>query len=54
MVNQFNENNKHIKEANKNTKNEKEVGELLQNNKEIEHDCSKIEEKILLSKNFTA
>jgi hypothetical protein len=36
MVNQFNENNKLIKEANKNTKNEKEVGELIVKNKEIE------------------
>jgi hypothetical protein len=52
MVNQFNENNKLIKEANKNTKNEKEVGELIVKNKEIEQDCSKIEEKILLSKDF--
>jgi uncharacterized protein involved in exopolysaccharide biosynthesis len=54
MVNQFNENNKLIKEANKNTKNEKEVGELIQKNKEIELDCSKIEEKILSSKDFAA
>lgn len=54
MVNQFNENNKLIKEANKLTKNEKEVGELIQKNKEIENDCSKIEEKILLSKDFAA
>ena len=52
MVNQFNENNKLIKEANKNTKNEKEVGELILKNKEIEQDCSKIEEKILSSKDF--
>ncbi len=52
MVNQFNENNKLIKEANKSTKNEKEVGELILKNKEIEQDCSKIEEKILSSKDF--
>ncbi len=52
MVNQFNENNKLIKEANKNTKNEKEVGELIIKNKEIEDDCSKIEGKIQQSKEF--
>ena len=52
MVNQFNENNKLIKEANKNIRNEKEVGELILKNKEIEQDCSKIEEKIQLSKDF--
>lgn len=30
------------------------MGELIQKNKEIEIDCSKIEEKILSSKDFAA
>ena len=39
MVNQFNENNKLIKDANKVAKNEKEMCELIQKNKEIQDDC---------------
>ena len=42
MVNQFNENNKLIKEQNKNQKNEKETAELILKNKEIQNDCFKI------------
>ena len=35
MVNQFNENNKLIKESNKVPKSEKEMAELIRRNKEI-------------------
>lgn len=42
MVNQFNENNKLIKEANKIEKNEKEMSDLIIKNKEIQDDCQKI------------
>jgi hypothetical protein len=40
MVNQFNENNKLIKEANKVAKNEKEMSDLITRNKEIQEDCN--------------
>ena len=40
MVNQFNENNKLIKEANKVSKNEKEMSELITRNREIQDDCN--------------
>lgn len=40
MVNQFNENNKLIKEANKVAKNEKEMSELILRNREIQEDCN--------------
>lgn len=44
MVNQFNENNKLIKEANKVAKNEKEMSDLITRNKEIQEDCNQIAE----------
>lgn len=46
MVNQFNENNKLIKEANKVAKNEKEMSELITKNKEIQDDCQQIADQI--------
>lgn len=52
MVNQFNENNKLIKEANKVAKNEKEMSELISRNKEIQEDCNSIAEQIDLGKTF--
>lgn len=52
MVNQFNENNKLIKEANKVPKNEKEMCELIARNKEIQDDCRKIDDRISLGKAF--
>ena len=42
MVNQFNENNKLIKDANKVAKNEKDMSDLITKNKEIQDDCNKI------------
>lgn len=42
MVNQFNENNKLIKDANKVAKNEKEMSDLITKNKEIQDDCKEI------------
>lgn len=52
MVNQFNENNKLIKEANKVAKNEKEMSELIMRNREIQDDCNEIADQIDLGKNF--
>jgi len=52
MVNQFNENNKLIKDANKVAKNEKEMSELIQKNKEIQDDCQKIADSINVGKTF--
>jgi len=39
MVNQFNENNKQIKDNNKNPKSEKEMNDLINKNKEISGEC---------------
>lgn len=52
MVNQFNENNKLIKEANKVAKNEKEMSDLISRNKEIQDDCNKIADSIEQGKIF--
>ena len=52
MVNQFNENNKLIKDANKVAKNEKEMADLITKNKEIQEDCNKIADQIGQAKGF--
>ena len=52
MVNQFNENNKLIKDANKVVKNEKEMADLITKNKEIQEDCNKIADQIGQAKGF--
>ena len=52
MVNQFNENNKLIKDANKVAKNEKEMTDLITKNKEIQDDCNKIHDQINSGKVF--
>ena len=39
MVNQFNDNNKSIKDTNKIPKTEKEMNELIKKNQEIQEDC---------------
>jgi hypothetical protein len=52
MVNQFNENNKLIKESNKVPKSEKEMADLIGKNKEIQDDCKKIDDMINSGKTF--
>ena len=52
MVNQFNENNKLIKESNKVPKSEKELGDLIKRNKEIQDDCKQIDDMLNLVKTF--
>ena len=52
MVNQFNENNKLIKDANKVAKNEKEMSELIMRNREIQDDCEMIDKRIRYGKEF--
>jgi|TARA_B110001469_G_C9362955_1_gene189910 hypothetical protein len=46
LVNQFNENNKMIKEASKQAKTEKALNELIIKNKLIQSDCEDIHKKI--------
>jgi hypothetical protein len=46
MVNQFNENNKQIKENNKVPKTEKEMNDLIVKNKEIQNECKSIDDKV--------
>lgn len=53
MVNQFNENNKLIKENNKVQKSEKEINDLIKKNKQIQDECSDIDEKVGLGKIFS-
>jgi hypothetical protein len=53
MVNQFNENNKLIKESNKVPKSEKEMADLIGRNKEIQDDCKKIDDMINAGKIFS-
>ncbi len=52
MVNQFNENNKMIKENNKAQKSEKEINELILKNKQIQKECEDIEDKVEQGKVF--
>lgn len=52
MVNQFNDNNKQIKENNKTPKTEKEMNDLIQKNKDIQAECKAIEDKIYDGKLF--
>jgi len=52
MVNQFNENNKQIKESNKVPKSEREMSELIKRNKEIQDDCKSIDEMITGGRTF--
>ena len=52
MVNQFNENNKLIKESNKSPKSEREMAEMIKKNKDIQADCKKIEDDINKAKDF--
>jgi len=46
MVNQFNDNNKQIKDNNKAPKTEKDMTDLIAKNKEIQDDCGKIDDKV--------
>ena len=52
MVNQFNENNKMIKESNKVPKSEREMSDLIKRNKEIQDDCKSIDEMITGGRTF--
>lgn len=52
MVNQFNENNKQIKENNKTPKTEKEMNDLIAKNKEIQEECKAIDDKVNEGKVF--
>lgn len=52
MVNQFNDNNKAIKESNKNTVTDKEINDLIMKNEEIQKECTVIDEKITSAKVF--
>ena len=54
MVNQFNENNKLIKESNKVPKTEQEMADLIRRNREIGGDCKKIDDMINAGKEFAA
>ena len=54
MVNQFNDNNKQIKENNKTPKTEKEMNDLIQKNKDIQAECKAIDDKINDGKVFAA
>ena len=46
IVNQFNENNKLIKDSNKKESNENDIIELLEKNKAVQDNCSKVEDQI--------
>ena len=52
MVNQFNENNKQIKDTNKAQKSELEMNEIISKNLEIQADCKTINDKVTEGKIF--
>lgn len=52
MVNQFNENNKYIKEVNKMPKTERDMSDLIKRNREIQDDCIAIEMRIAHGREF--
>ena len=52
MVNQFNDNNKAIKDSNNVTVTDKEINDLVLENEEIQNECTTIDEKILSAKVF--
>jgi chromosome segregation ATPase len=53
MVNQFNENNKQIKDTNKVPKTEKEMNDLIVKNQEIQKDCQDIDDSVTEGKVFS-
>lgn len=54
MVNQFNDNNKHIKDNSSKAKSEKDLNDLIAKNKGIQADCTAIDQKVTDGKVFAA